>query len=122
MVHDWQFPNANARGGEDRICKRGSDGRRPRFACPAEPCITVMNVHFDFWTIRKMHHLIIGKVLLYHSTIGDRAAGSVRSGFPLRPRIVQAQGHFSTKTAQPYPYDLRRFMKAKTAVGFIAIP
>jgi hypothetical protein len=72
MVHDWQFPNANAGGGEDRICKRGSDGRQPRFACPAEPCIPVMNVHFDFWTIRKMYHLIIGNVLVYHSTIGDR--------------------------------------------------
>jgi hypothetical protein len=96
MVHDWQFPNANPRGGEDRICKRGSDGRRPRFACPAEPCITVMNVHFDFWTIRKMHHLIIGKVLLYHSTIGDRdfaiercAKAKDNSAFDLRPEAVR---------------------------------
>jgi hypothetical protein len=40
------------------------------------------------------------------------------------PELSKRKGisQLALKPAQPYAYDLRLLMKAKTAVGFIAIP
>jgi hypothetical protein len=38
------------------------------------------------------------------------------------PELSKRKGISQLKPAQPYAYELRLLMKAKTAVGFIAIP